>query len=100
MTPRFTEAELAAIGEAASAVGITPTGFCAEAAIAVARHAAAAYRDPRRETLAALQAELFAVRVALAGHRPGHGGELADAQLVHTMAAVDEVVTRIHRALG
>lgn len=100
MTPRFSDAELAAIRAAASAVGVTPTGFCAEATIAAAERAEAAYRDPRREALAALQAELFAVQTTLAQVGTGPDvGTVAD-RCGETLAAVDELVTRIHRALG
>ena len=50
---------------AAAAVGMTPTGFLAEAGLAVARGTPPASLDPVREQLAALQAELFDARVAV-----------------------------------
>jgi hypothetical protein len=51
---------MADIAAAAAAAGVTPTGFCAEAALAAARGTAPASLDPDREGLARLQAELFA----------------------------------------
>ena len=57
--------ELAAIERAAAAVGMTATGFCAEAAVAAANGVRPASLDPARETFADLQGELFDVRVAV-----------------------------------
>ena len=62
---RFNDAELAEVEAAAAAVGMTPTGFLAEAALAAARGTPPASLDPVREGLAQLQAELFDVRVAV-----------------------------------
>jgi len=62
---RFNDAELAEVEAAAAAVGMTPTGFLAEAALAAARGTPPATLDPVREGLAQLQAELFDVRVAV-----------------------------------
>lgn len=62
---RFNAEELAAIVAAATAAGMTPTGWCAEVALAAARGAPPASLDPAREGLAQLQAELFDARVAV-----------------------------------
>ncbi|MEN3308857.1 MAG: hypothetical protein V7603_5059 [Micromonosporaceae bacterium] len=62
---RFNAGELAELAAAATAVGMTPTGFVAEAALAAARGVPPASLDPTRENLAALQAELFDARVAV-----------------------------------
>src|SRR5689334_8731797 len=61
----FTEQEMADIAATAAAAGVTPTGFCADAAIAAARGTPPASLDPNRESLARLQAELFHARVAV-----------------------------------
>jgi hypothetical protein len=87
ITAAFTEAEYAALAAAARWVGLTPTGFCAHAALAAATatgepptdagpppatgaapagpHIAAGGADPRVEALAQLQAELAALRTAV-----------------------------------
>lgn len=62
---RFTDVELAEVDAAAAAVGMTPTGFCAEAALAAARGVPPASLDPTREQLAQLQGDLFDARVAV-----------------------------------
>lgn len=61
---RFNAEELADIVAAAAAAGMTPTGWCAEVALAAARGAPPAL-DLAREGLAQLQAELFDARVAV-----------------------------------
>jgi hypothetical protein len=63
--PTFTEQEWAEVVVAAAAVGLTPTGFCGEAALAVARRTRPASLDPDRHGLADLQSELFDARVAV-----------------------------------
>ncbi|MFI5843893.1 plasmid mobilization protein [Catenuloplanes sp. NPDC051500] len=65
LTPRFSAEELAAIQEAAAQVGMTVTGFCAEAAIAQASGVRAASLDPIREILADFQAELYTARITV-----------------------------------
>jgi hypothetical protein len=65
LTPRFTADEVAEIEAAAAAVGMTTTGFCAEAALSTARGVRSAALDPSRESFADVQAELFDARVAL-----------------------------------
>jgi hypothetical protein len=65
IAPTFTDAEYADIAAAAAAAGVTPTGFCAEAALSAARGVQSAALDPARETFSDLQVELFDTRVAL-----------------------------------
>jgi hypothetical protein len=65
LTPRFTSDEVVEIRAAAAAAGMTPTGFCAEAALTIARGAATSSLDRERNTFAELQAELFDTRVAV-----------------------------------
>ena len=65
IAPTFTDAECAEIAEAAAAAGLTPTGFCAEAALSAARGVRSATLNPDREAFANLQAELFDARVAV-----------------------------------
>ena len=66
ITAAFTDAEYAALATAARRVGLTPTGFCAQAALAAATAPPNAGRragdgaDPRVEALAQLQVELAA----------------------------------------
>ena len=65
IAPTFTDGEYADIAAAAVAAGVTPTGFCAEAALSAARGVRSAALDPARETFADMQVELFDARVAL-----------------------------------
>ncbi|MBT8227491.1 MAG: hypothetical protein HKP61_21685 [Dactylosporangium sp.] len=65
IAPTFTETERAGIVSAAAAVGLTPTGFCAEAALAAAHGIRSTALDPERETLAEVQTRLFAAVVAV-----------------------------------
>ena len=53
---RFSDAELAEVEAAAAAVGMTPTGFCAQAALVLARYLLARVMvDPEPESLAPLR---------------------------------------------
>lgn len=119
LTPRFTEAELSAIKAAADAAQMTVTGFCALAALAIARRTPgepgnAGEAPAGVEELAELQRELFAARTAV--NRTGVNLNQAVAQLNSTgappvwlqhavqrvtraVAEVDTVVARIHRRL-
>ena len=119
LTPRFTEAELSAIQAAADAAQMTVTGFCALAALAIARRTPgepgnAGEAPAGVEELAELQRELFAARTAV--NRTGVNLNQAVAQLnstgappvwlqhavqrvTRTVAEVDTVVARIHRRL-
>ena len=119
LTPRFTEAELSQIKAAADAAQMTVTGFCALAALALARRTPgepgnAGEAPAGVEELAELQRELFAARTAV--NRTGVNLNQAVAQLNSTgappvwlqhavarvtraVAEVDTVVARIHRRL-
>jgi hypothetical protein len=114
LTPRFGSDELAAIEAAAARVGVTPTGFCAEAAVAAARGTPPASLDPAKETFAELQAELFDTRVAVGrigtnlnqavaalnatGEAPDWLGR-AVALCEQRMDRLDEVIARVVRRL-
>ncbi|MEV6631900.1 hypothetical protein AB0M54_14225 [Actinoplanes sp. NPDC051470] len=120
LTPRFTDAELSAIKAAADAAQMTVTGFCALAALAVARRrpseAGRVGEAPAGvEELAELQRELFAARNAV--NRTGVNLNQAVAALnsigappvwlehavqrvTRAVAEVDTVVARIHRRLS
>jgi uncharacterized protein (DUF1778 family) len=66
IAPRFTEQEITELQQAAAAVGLTPTGFVAEASLGAARATERpAELSPLREALAQLQSELFEVHVAV-----------------------------------
>jgi hypothetical protein len=87
VTAAFSDAEYAALAKAARRVGLTPTGFCAQAALAATTAPPAASgagpagmagdasvgthgvnaggADPRVEMLAQIQAELAALRTAV-----------------------------------
>jgi hypothetical protein len=119
LTPRFTEAELSQIQAAADAAQMTVTGFCALAALAVARRKPGepgnADEAPAGvEELAELQRELFAARTAInrtgvnlnqavaALNSTGHPPvwlEHAVNRVVRAVAEVDTVVARIHHRL-
>jgi hypothetical protein len=126
ITAAFTDDEYALLVVAARRVGLTPTGFCAEAAIAIATAPAADVApstgrrvmvgaDPGEEALAALQAELGALRTAVV--RVGTNLNQAVAALNATgdpppwlrhvldacgraLTAVDEAASRVHRRLA
>lgn len=120
LTPRFTDAELSQIKAAADAAQMTVTGFCALAALAVARRrpgdAGRAGTAPAGvEELAELQRELFAARNAVnrtgvnlnqavaalnSTGQPPVWLEHAVSRVVNAVAEVDTVVARIHRRLS
>ena len=120
LTPRFTDEELTAIRAAAEAAQVTLTGFCALAALAMARRSggsrsAGDTSAPGVEELAEMQRELFAARNAVnrtgvnlnqavaalnASGQPPVWLEHAVDRVTRSVAEVDAVVTRIHRALG
>jgi hypothetical protein len=107
LTPRFTDAELAAIRAAAEAAQMTLTGFCALAALAAARRhpgqpgPAGAAAGPGAEELAELQRELFAARTAV--NRTGTNLNQAVAQLNTTGQPpvwLEHAVDRVARAVA
>jgi hypothetical protein len=120
LTPRFTDAELSAVRVVADAAQMTLTGFCAFAALAVARRtpgeAGRAGEEPARvEELSELQRELFAARNAVnrvgvnlnqavaqlnSIGRPPVWFEHAVSRVVSAVREVDSVVACIHRRLS
>ncbi len=115
LTPRFSDDELARIAAAATAVGMTPTGFCAEAAVAAATGsppASAGGQD--RQALVVLQRQLFDAVTAVnrigtnlnqAVARLNATGEApawldrAVALCLRSVDRLDEVAVGIHHAL-
>jgi hypothetical protein len=71
LTPRSSTREMTEIEVAAASVGMTVTGFCAEAALTAARRLPMAYGAKQdREALARLQHKLLEARTAV--NRFGH----------------------------
>ncbi|MFI5845822.1 plasmid mobilization protein [Catenuloplanes sp. NPDC051500] len=93
LTPRFSTEELAAIQQAAARVGMTATGFCADAALVQAGRVEAMSLDPVREILADFQAELYATRTAVG--RIGTNLNQAAAALNATGQAPEWLVTAV-----
>jgi hypothetical protein len=120
LTPRFTDEELSAIRAAAEAAQMTLTGFCALAALAVARRqpgelGGVGEAPAGAEELAELQRELFAARTAVnrtgvnlnqavavlnSTGQPPVWLEHAVERVAKAVAVVDAVVGRIHRRLA
>jgi hypothetical protein len=121
ITAAFTDAEYAALAAAARRVGLTPTGFCAQAALATAT-AAPTERPmqggdgthPRAEALAELQVELAALRTAVTriGTNLNQAVTVLHAtsdppvwlrhvveQCGRALAAVDDAASKVHRRL-
>jgi hypothetical protein len=115
LTPRFSDDEYAHVAAAAAAVGMTPTGFCAEAAVAAATGtppASAGSQD--RQALATLQRQLFdavtavnrigtnlnqaVARLNAVGETPAWLHE-AVARCLRSVDRLDEVATRVHDVL-
>lgn len=110
---RVTDGENNEIVDAASRFGLTPTGFCAHAALDAARRLLTGTTERmEHETLANLQAELFDVRVALnqlraeldctgRDERVSPGAlDPAIARAAGALASLDAVVSRVHRQLA
>jgi hypothetical protein len=94
LTPRFNQDELAEVTRAAASVGMTPTGFCAESAIAAARGTPMALANGQeREAFARLQRQLFAARTAVV--RFGTNVNQAVAAFNATGAAPDWLVQAV-----
>jgi hypothetical protein len=116
ISPTFTAAEHATVVAAARRVGLTPTGFCAVATLAVARGEAGAAALPSAEieALRELQAELFDVRTAVnragtnvnqavaafnATGEPPTWLQTTIARLTRTLSTVDDAISAVHRRL-
>jgi hypothetical protein len=119
ITAAFTDAEYAALAGASPRVGLTPTGFCAQAALAAAVAPAngtvpSLGADARVEALAAVQVDLATLRTAVG--RVGtnlnqavgvlHAKGEAPVWLRHVveqcgqaLAAIDDAASRVHRRL-
>jgi hypothetical protein len=107
---RFTDQEYAELATAADQTGLTPTGYCAQAALDTARnlHTDTAERA-HRQALADLQAELLHIRVALnqisteLSHTSGTSPDdlaRAIASTNRSLASLDAVITSIHHQLA
>jgi len=110
---RFTDDEYDELATAADQTGLTPTGFCAQAALDAARgrHTDRA-EQAGLQALARLQAELFRIRVAVnqmpaelgrgvdASNADGHtlaALDIATAHAADSLADLDDVISRIHQ---
>ncbi|GLW36020.1 plasmid mobilization protein [Actinoplanes regularis] len=114
LTPRFTPEELEDVKAAARAVGMTPTGYLAEAGLAHARHTRPAHLEPVREELRLLQLDLFQARTTT-GRIGAHldqilagfvavgtvPAELAEVvgSCAQRLAALDELIDRVDQQL-
>jgi hypothetical protein len=124
ITAAFTDDEFALLAAAARRVGLTPTGFCAQAAMGIATapvgdvpstvRRVIVGADPGEEALAALQAEIVALRTAVVrvgtnlnqavaahnatGETPPWLRHVVD-MCGRALAAVDEAASRVHRRL-
>jgi hypothetical protein len=107
---RLTDQEYAELATAADQTGLTPTGYCAQAAIDTARnlHTDTPERA-HRQALADLQAELLHIRVALnqIGTELRHTSSTPPDDLARTIAStncsltrLDAVITSIHHQLA
>ena len=116
LTPRFSAQERAEIEVAAASVGMTVTGFCAEAAVAAARRLPMSYGAGQdREALARLQRQLFEARTAVnrfgnnvnqavtalhsTGTPPVEALASAVALCSRAVRRVDELIDELHRRL-
>jgi uncharacterized protein (DUF1778 family) len=117
LNTRFSEQERAEIEVAAAAIGMTATGFCAEAALLAARGTPmvleAAVQD--REALARLQRQLFEARTAVnrfgnnvnqavaalhsTGHPPMEALAHAVALCARAVRNLDLLIDELHRRL-
>jgi hypothetical protein len=117
ITAAFTDTEYTALASAARRLGLTPTGFCAQAALAAAvatDSVASLGADPGMEALAETQVELATLRTAVV--RVGTNLNQAVAalhataeapvwlrhvveQCGHALAAIDEAASQVHRRL-
>jgi hypothetical protein len=111
---RFSDSEFHEIQTAATWSGLTPAGFCAEAALAAARGGIATGPGSAHETLRELLRQLFAARTAVnrfgtnvnqvaaaynsTGETPSHS-DIAIALCGRAVGRLDEVVTIIRAAL-
>lgn len=99
---RFTEQEYTELATAADQTGLTPTGYCAQAALETARklHTATIERA-YRQALADLQAELFNIRVALnqTSTELRHNTSTCPDELARTLTSTNYSLTRLDTAI-
>lgn len=110
MKLRFSDEEFAAIAAAATAAGLTPSGYAAEAALSTARHSAPPLSAPLREALAELidartQVRRFGTNVNQAVAALNATGEAPEwleravALTSRAVARVDEAAAALTRSL-
>jgi uncharacterized protein (DUF1778 family) len=117
LNARFTEQERAEIEVAAAAIGMTPTGFAAEAALLAARGTPMTLDATvaQRETFARLQRQLFQARTAVnrfgnlvnqavaalhaTGQPPIEALSHATALCTRAVRNVDGLIDELHRRL-
>jgi len=90
--------------------GLTPTGFCAQAASTPPRALNTVIERAEYQTLGALQAELFQARVAINQLRgalsdhPDRGSTGDHDEIIagtrRTVGEIDDVISGIHRLIG
>lgn len=110
---RYTGAEYAAVTAAADRYGLTPTGFCCQAALDAARNVPTGTTEPMEHvSLGNLQAELFQGRLAvnqlraeLHSTRRDSGVTINDLDKLITctaelVAELDSAASRVYRRLG
>jgi hypothetical protein len=118
ITAAFTDAEYDALAAAARRVGLTPTGFCAQAAVTATTLGSVGPADgvhPLAEALAQLQLELANVRTAVTrvgtnlnqavaalnsrGEAPVWLPHVVE-QCGRALLAIDEAASHVHRRLA
>ncbi|MFY1673952.1 plasmid mobilization protein [Plantactinospora sp. WMMB334] len=111
LSVRLSDDEHHEIVTTAHQLGLTPTGFCAQAALDTARNLnTTAHEQIENESLARLQSELFQTRVALnqlraeLNHTRDHQGPTDDLDRTITNAAqalgnLDSIASRVHHRL-
>jgi hypothetical protein len=110
---RYTEDEYAEVAAAADRFGLTPTGFCSQAALDAARDTHTGTTEPmQHESLGNLQAELFQARLAvnqlgaeLRSTRSNSQATTDDldkliTRAVELVADLDDTASRIHHRLA
>jgi uncharacterized protein (DUF1778 family) len=109
---RYTDAEYAEVAAAADRYGLTPTGFCSQAALDAARNAHTSATEPmEHESLGNLQGELFQTRLAVNQLRAELHSTRSDSpaaddldklitRAAELVADLDDSASRIHSRLA
>lgn len=113
LSTRVTDDEYAEIATAADQCGLTPTSFCAQAALDATHHLHTGTTERmEREALSNLQAELLQTRVSLnqfraeLGHTRNDSRATTDdldktiARAADTLADLDGAISRVNRRVG